>query len=819
MEGGSIAAVMEDIQTRTAVTDEGTFTWSAGDKVWLQITTGGILGTLSSGEGTSSASFSYGAFFGDMTGKAIYPYNEGHSVSEDELNIVLPASYDLGSNLSNTNAAMYGESVNGIIRFNHLAGIMRFVFKNAPVGANRFEIRLDKKINGTFAVDLAADSPTLQTESTEVASEKMVTFNFETLTEVSDIKLYVPLPVGTYTTLDLRLYADQEELWTYSNEVTNTIGRKTLKLMPAVSMGGSVGGDIESGEDEDEANDYIDEYGINQGPGVEIDGVIWAPVNCGYEEADSQNDGSPYGKLYQWGRKYGQGYNYTEANFPSFVCGPVFTSEAEAEENADKFFYVSGNTNSFFYDWEFPSLRDITLWNSGSEEDPIKTIYDPCPNGWRVPTEAEVKSLFKNKSPMETLGSVKGARFTGNTPYDQDAQYVFIPAAGRRNEYATPQLRKERVICWSSKYARYVYYTGNTSSENLVTGCSAYGQSVRCVKETERDLHSLVVSQKSLSIPSGSNSTKFYIESSDVAWSISSDNEDFIVVPTTGVGRTEVEVICHSSSKTQCNIYVTTHALRLSTDRQYVVTISRERNNSICYIDDQGYNHGEGIELSGVIWAPVNCGCEGMSPTTQRQGKGLYYQWGRKYGQGAADGTDGPIAQVVQGPVSIATANSEANANVFYKSSSNDWATSSDNTLWNSGSQDNPVKTEYDPCPDGWRVPTSLEIASLYESYQKSSKNGNLGVLCYGSEECDVSNPSVFLPSSDILSSSTGNLLLGTDLDVWRGSYWTSTRYSSGAYSVSFGSYGSGSPHISTIANVAWGYKVRCVSENSSLEQ
>ncbi|MBR0322491.1 MAG: hypothetical protein IIX08_08900, partial [Bacteroidales bacterium] len=62
MEGGSIAAVMEDIQTRTAVTDEGTFTWSAGDKVWLQTTTGGILGTLSSGEGTSSASFSYGVF-------------------------------------------------------------------------------------------------------------------------------------------------------------------------------------------------------------------------------------------------------------------------------------------------------------------------------------------------------------------------------------------------------------------------------------------------------------------------------------------------------------------------------------------------------------------------------------------------------------------------------------------------------------------------------------------------------------------------------------------------------------------------------------
>ena len=49
--------------------------------------------------------------------------------------------------------------------------------------------------------------------------------------------------------------------------------------------------------------DYIDEYGINHGGGILIDTVLWAPVNCGYHEIDY-----PYGKLYQWGRKHGQGY-------------------------------------------------------------------------------------------------------------------------------------------------------------------------------------------------------------------------------------------------------------------------------------------------------------------------------------------------------------------------------------------------------------------------------------------------------------------------------------------------------------------------------
>lgn len=33
-EGGSIIAEMENEQTRTSVTDEGSFTWSAGDQIY-----------------------------------------------------------------------------------------------------------------------------------------------------------------------------------------------------------------------------------------------------------------------------------------------------------------------------------------------------------------------------------------------------------------------------------------------------------------------------------------------------------------------------------------------------------------------------------------------------------------------------------------------------------------------------------------------------------------------------------------------------------------------------------------------------------------
>ncbi|MBO5815114.1 MAG: hypothetical protein J6R30_03230 [Bacteroidales bacterium] len=249
-EGGCIQAIMESEATRTAVTDEGVFTWSEGDQVWLQTTSGSVTGTLSSGAGTSSASFSFGSHFGELTGKSVYPYNSRHSISGDILNVFLPASYDLGSSLNNTNSVMYGVNVGGKLKFNHMAGVMRFRFKNVPAGVNSFVLTLDKRINGIFEADLGEPYPIVSTEEASYDSQKSVTLNFDALTETSDICLYIPLPVGTYETLGLSLKADDQSVWSYSNTVTNTISRKTLKLMPLVTIAGSIDGDIEGGGDD-----------------------------------------------------------------------------------------------------------------------------------------------------------------------------------------------------------------------------------------------------------------------------------------------------------------------------------------------------------------------------------------------------------------------------------------------------------------------------------------------------------------------------------------------------------------------------------------
>jgi uncharacterized protein (TIGR02145 family) len=488
---GVIHAEMENEDTRTAVTDEGTFTWSTGDQVWLHTTSGSVVGTLSSGAGTSSADFSFGSHFGEMTGKAVYPYNDGHSISGDVLTVVMPSTYDLGSSLNNTNAAMYGVNVDGTLRFNHLAGVMRFKFKNVPAGVNKFTITLDKKISGTFSADLTADYPVIEASATSAESEKTITLNFNALTTQSDIGLYIPLPLGTYTSLKLSLYDDGQSVWTYSNTVTNTISRKTLKLMPLVSIGGLIGGDIEGGEsDAGQEGDYVDEYGINHGQGVTIGETVWAPVNCGYHATDFK-----YGKLYQWGRKYGQGYegglydgdwnyqgDYSDSSVPEIVEGPVSLIEGQSKANENKFYTSS---LSYDFDWLYP--QDDKLWNSGTEENPVKTIYDPCPEGWRVPTKTELINLIDNYSSWTSENDLNGRWFRGRNSFTDTVPQVFLRAAGTFYVYdeVYADNRGGAGLYWSSKLYSYLLFASSYVDMYGNFCESANGHSVRCVQATD----------------------------------------------------------------------------------------------------------------------------------------------------------------------------------------------------------------------------------------------------------------------------------------------------------------------------------------------
>ena len=181
-------------------------------------------------------------------------------------------------------------------------------------------------------------------------------------------------------------------------------------------------------------------------------GKIWMDRNLGASQvATSSTDAASYGDLYQWGRTT-DGHEKRNA---TVVAGPV----ASGSEGAN--FITSGTTPN---DWL--SAQDDTRWGA------TKTANDPCPTGYRVPTETELNAerlLFATNDAAGAFGSVLKLPVAGN-------RYFITGAFTYVGTYGT---------YWSSTIggtdARYLYFS--SSNTNMYSYHRADGYSVRCIKD------------------------------------------------------------------------------------------------------------------------------------------------------------------------------------------------------------------------------------------------------------------------------------------------------------------------------------------------
>lgn len=241
-----------------------------------------------------------------------------------------------------------------------------------------------------------------------------------------------------------------------------------------------------------EGLDYIDEYGINHGGGILIGDVLWAPVNCGYHETDY-----PYGKLYQWGRKHGQGYGapFTKltkvtdnADKTTAEIVPAPVTPAEALKHPDRF-YARSDMSSF--NW---TRNDMSLWCPLVEEGKATKHpkYDPCPEGWRVPELFDFKSLAEHYSDFVEYpeGGPKGRWFSGPAEYSTEVQRIFLPASGMRTRDGASHSRDEQAIYWSLRHGGgeglvWHLYLNDYEAEVSPSAFPHEAYSVRCVKDIE----------------------------------------------------------------------------------------------------------------------------------------------------------------------------------------------------------------------------------------------------------------------------------------------------------------------------------------------
>ena len=183
-------------------------------------------------------------------------------------------------------------------------------------------------------------------------------------------------------------------------------------------------------------------------------GKTWMDRNLGASRvAQSSTDAEAYGDLYQWGR----GTDGHEKRSPFSTTSTLSNSDTPGHGN----FILSPNSP---YDWRNP--QNDNLWQG------VNGTNNPCPPGFRLPTEAEWEAERQSWSSNNAAGAF-------NSP-------LKLPVAGdRTNGGGSLNGVGSYGFYWSATVdgtsVRYLHF--HSSNASMSSNGRAYGNSVRCLKD------------------------------------------------------------------------------------------------------------------------------------------------------------------------------------------------------------------------------------------------------------------------------------------------------------------------------------------------
>ena len=232
----------------------------------------------------------------------------------------------------------------------------------------------------------------------------------------------------------------------------------------------------------------------------ELNGFVWMDRNLGatYNKYNEEGGIKSKGFLYQWGRKElfppTKGWEKTESDEDLYnLAGEIITFSKVPVEVFNNIPNSVHNSMSFYTSEEswYTNAKgtyrrnDLSLWNSKVGK---KTIFDPCPDGWRVPVgkDGEYESPWEQaKKNVTPLVRYKGFSLKG----------IYYPAAGYR-ELLTGNMPNnsflDNALYWAGNIPslyrqpsimRYTLIDSTGYSFSISVAWDAYGGSVRCVKE------------------------------------------------------------------------------------------------------------------------------------------------------------------------------------------------------------------------------------------------------------------------------------------------------------------------------------------------
>jgi uncharacterized protein (TIGR02145 family) len=380
---------------------------------------------------------------------------------------------------------------------------------------------------------------------------------------------------------------------------------------------------------------------------------------------------------------------------------------------------------------------------------------DPCPSGWLVPTANELDKLLDtdNVTSVWTLqNGVYGRRFIDNS----SGLSIFLPATGNRSyDDGSLNVAGRYGYCWSSSpyYSAFAWHLIFSRDDlDQIDHFRSSGLPVRCVRVDNLPIE-VAVTDVML------NETKATLVVEDTLRLFAA------ILPRYASNR---EVTWSSSNNTVATVSADGLITAVNSGIVVITVTTKDGNyKDDCIVMVRGFED-LGILINGVVWAESNVDASGTFAANPED-YGMFYQWNRKKGW--------PATGMVFGWDSSSE-------------SGDSWAAAND------------------PCPSGWRVPTSVEMEKLLDTNKVASDFWSWNLVLGMKFTDNFSGRYIFLPAVGAREYMDG-FLFGQE---YGGYYWTSSAYS---YDTAHGGYGMRF-YVSDVFplegnSYAYGYSVRCV--------
>jgi uncharacterized protein (TIGR02145 family) len=421
--------------------------------------------------------------------------------------------------------------------------------------------------------------------------------------------------------------------------------------------------------------------------------------------AISNTDTAAYGDLYQWGRR-SDGHQCRNSATTSTL--------SSIDKPAHDSFILNPNSP---YDWRSP--QNNSLWQG------VNGINNPCPIGYRLPTETELNterlSWIQNISQNNSLGAF--------------ASPLKLPLAGFRYGDGSGLLSyvDSAGVYWSSNslgtISRYLSFLSNYAG--MGQSRKVAGFSIRCIKEASSNsatIGSLNCGSSTIigSLIAGTSASNVSISVPYTGGNGGTYNGQAISsTGVTGLTATlSAGTLLNGNGSVSYTITGTPSATGTAT---FAITLGGQSCNLTVSVAPAIVTYPAGSVFcasgattvvnvtnptTGKIWMDRNLGASRAAiSSTDTAAYGDLYQWGRR--------SDGHQCRNSTTTSTLSSIDQPANGSfILTTSSPHDWRNPQNTNLWQG------VNGINNPCPSGYRIPAETELDAERLSWSSNNPAG-----------------------------------------------------------------------------------------------